>query len=369
MSPHAQPPARQHAPKHARKHEKSTSREPAALKNALRILLLLLAVAAFGWLVRGADPEAVAQSLAALGFWAPLVPLPYLAVYLVDTVGWWKAFGRGGPEGISYGVLFRIRWMGESINNFAPSAYVGGEAVKVYLLAKRGLSASSATASVVIAKTLQMLGYLIFLAIGALGTLHLLGDSVPVLGTLLSSIALTTVLVAVLFWVQRRGPFGLLLRTFERFGWHSRRLEAQRENLLDVDQRIVAFYRDDRGAFRASLGAFTAGWLLDTLEIFLVAGWMDVPLSWNQALVIEAFTRVAKAAGVVVPGAIGVQEAGIVLMCRFAGAPDAFGIRYAVLRRGREALYAAVGWLLLIAEESHLSQLRERLAQSSSGDP
>jgi uncharacterized membrane protein YbhN (UPF0104 family) len=102
--------------------------------------------------------------------------------------------------------------------------------------------------------------------------------------------------------------------------------------------------------------------MLDAVEVFVVGRLMGVPISVAQALGIEAFIGVAKMVGLLVPGALGVQESGVVLICRLAGLPDTFGPAYAVWRRGRELLYAAAGLLLLGTEHTSLRQIRRETA-------
>jgi hypothetical protein len=48
-----------------------------------------------------------------------------------------------------------------------------------------------------------------------------------------------------------------------------------------------------------------------------------------------------------IPGALGVQEGGLLLAGRWAGLPEPFCLAYAVLRRAREAVFAGTGWLFL----------------------
>jgi uncharacterized membrane protein YbhN (UPF0104 family) len=111
-----------------------------------------------------------------------------------------------------------------------------------------------------------------------------------------------------------------------------------------------------------SAGSYFAGWLLDTLDIFLVAWLLGMPIGWTQALAVEAFVSVAKVLGLFVPGALGVQESGIALVCRLAGLPDALGLAYAIIRRGRDVVYASLGWLLLYLGEATLKGLPARVA-------
>ena len=337
------------------------------MKVTIRLLLLLTGLAIFGWFVHRADPREIGATLGLLGWLAPLVLVPYAFVYAVDTWGWLFAFGREFPASLSYRELFRIRWMGEAVNNVAPTAFIGGEAVKVYLLHKRGFSSSEVTASVVIGKTLQFLAHLLFLTMGAIASFQLLEKSLG--SAMIVAILLVAGLVIGLFALQRHGLFAAAFALLDRMRIHWKKLEEHRASLLRVDRRILEFYRTERGHFWASLVAFAGGWLLDTLEILLVAHLMGIPMSWLQALVIEAFIGVAKGIGILTPGAIGIQETGIVLLCRFAGLPEAFGIAYAILRRGREVLYAGAGWLMIFYEESNVSGLASRILQSRREPP
>ena len=331
------------------------------MRPALRILVLLVGLAVFAWFVRGVDPAQIGAELRKLGWLAPLALAPYLAVYLADTLGWHFAFGKGLPGSLGYLELFRIRWMGEAVSNVTPTAQLGGEAVKVYLLGKRGYSTSQAAASVVVGKTLQFLGQAIFLTFAAAVALQVFDQTTAVRVAIGLVVAICASAVLGLFLLQKRGLFGSILALLSKVRIHLKRFESQIEGLRGVDRRIIDYYTNERGYFTASLGSYLIGWTLDTLEIWLVAQFMGVPLDWCQAIAIEAFVAVAKGFGSVAPGSIGVQEAGIVLLCRLAGAPDSFGVAYAVFRRGREVLFAGLGWGMLFFEESSMRGLSERV--------
>ena len=157
-------------------------------------------------------------------------------------------------------------------------------------------------------------------------------------------------MVAGLFWIQRRGLFGSILHLAGALRANIPFLERRRARILEVDRAISAFYRDHRPRFFASVGAYLIGWLLDTLEIYLVAYLLGMPIAWIQALAVEAFTSVAKILGMWIPGSLGVQDSGIIMLGRLAGLPDTLSVAYALLRRGREVVFAVIGWLLLHGE-------------------
>jgi uncharacterized membrane protein YbhN (UPF0104 family) len=117
-----------------------------------------------------------------------------------------------------------------------------------------------------------------------------------------------------------------------------------------LDQTIQHFYRGRPRRFYASAALYFGGWLLDAVEIYLVALWLGLPITWAQAIIVEAFTGIAKALGMWIPGSLGVQESGIVLVGRIAGLPDTLTASYPLLRRARELIFAAAGLGLLYSD-------------------
>ena len=114
-------------------------------------------LAVVGYLIFQIGPGVVWNAFRALSWRLLLVFLfPTCLAVLLDTLGWRAAFGFPRPDGIRFGRLFRIRWAGEAVNNLVPSGYLGGEAVKVYLLRKAGVSGWTATEGVVIGKAIQI---------------------------------------------------------------------------------------------------------------------------------------------------------------------------------------------------------------------
>lgn len=315
------------------------------MKLALKLLLFGGGLALFGWYVRRAGVAEIAEALRQLGWSAPLVLVPYGVVYVVDCLGWRWTLPARLPLG--FWSLLRIRWAGEAVNNVVPSAYVGGEAVKVILLGRHGVPAPVATSAAIVSKSAQTVAQIAFIALAALALLLIAPEQPglkPGLSVVLAGGAATVVL---LFWLQRRGVFASALAVADRLGVAQAWLRDRRAGWLETDRTIGAFYRDHRGRMLTSLAWYFGGWLLDSVEIYLVAHLLGQPINGLQAVAVEALTGVAKMMGMWIPGALGVQEGGLLLAGRWAGLPEPFCLAYAVLRRGREAVFVGIGWLLL----------------------
>src|SRR5207247_8891257 len=151
------------------------------------------------WFSHRAGVDTISRAFGTLGWSAPLILLPYALVFFLDTVGWRLSFGCALPKAISFGTLFRIRWAGEALNNVVPSAYLGGEAVKVYLLHKRGLPVADGDASVIIGKTAQVLAEVIFIGFGAVAGSLILPANSPARAGMFAINGAARALVAQLF--------------------------------------------------------------------------------------------------------------------------------------------------------------------------
>lgn len=337
------------------------------MKTFWKTVGLLAGLGLFGWYLSRADLQSVSAAIARLGWLAPVILMPYLAVYVVDCIGWRFCFLPGMK--VSFAALFRIRWAGESVNNVLPSAYVGGEAVKIYLLQKHGIAAPAATSSAVVSKTAQSVAQLLCILLAALAFLRIGGDQPGLRAGMSVVIGVGIVLLAGLFWIQNRGLFGSVLSLSRALRLKFTFLEKRRAKILEVDQAITGFYRNHRPRFYTSTALYLGGWLLDTLEIYVVAHLLGMPITWMQALAVEAFTGVAKALGMWVPGSLGIQESGIVMLGRLAGLPDTLSVAYALLRRAREIFFAVIGWLLLYADQTNLRTIKAATAADPAESP
>ena len=331
------------------------------MRSFFRAALFLAGLLLFGWFLHRAGPREIFSAFTRLGWLAPMVLLPYALVYLADTLGWHFAFGQERQHGLRFWRLVKIRWAGEALNSVVPSAYIGGEALKVRLLTKHGVPGVNGAASVVTGKTVQTVGQLFFLALAALALLQLTqAGSRARLAAVLGTGAIMLALAA-LFFLQRHGFFSLALRVIEKLRVPIPVPTGSRQKLREIDDRILQFYRESRKHFLLSLGAYLAGWLLGVLEVAVIAALLGVPLHWTHAVVLEAFVGVGKIFAVVVPGALGVQETGILVLCRAVGLSDAFAMNYAILRRGREVVFALIGGLTIYFEELTLKDLKRGL--------
>ncbi len=89
------------------------------------------------------------------------------------------------------------------------------------------------------------------------------------------------------------------------------------------------------------------GWLVGTGEVYLITMLLGTPVSWRDALLLESLGQAIRGAGFAIPGALGVQEGGYLLLAPLAGlAPDA-ALALSLAKRARELLLGLARTALL----------------------
>jgi putative membrane protein len=316
------------------------------VSRTLTVAAVIVGVLVFAWTVWAAGPMQTWQRLAALGWLAPLVPLPQLAANVLDTLGWKFSFAARADV-LRFPTLYVIRLAGEGFNHLAPSGYVGGEAVKAHLLTRRGVDGSDAAASVVVAKTLMSVAEILFILTGTILILPWIPSAGMRWLAVLVVVLLGGMTIAVLFWLQHRGLFSGLLGVLRRLRIRIAALEAREPELRKIDHEIVRFYREEPRRFAASVAFHFAGWIFGAAEVFFLSSWIGTPVGVTEAIVIDALAHVVKGLTLFIPGSIGFQEGGIVGLFVFFGFPAAAGVGFGLLRRAREIFSSVLGFGLV----------------------
>jgi len=312
----------------------------------LTLVLLLLGVVVLCGLVLHIGPGALAGEMHKLGFNLLWVLLPSVVIYMLDALGWRYTLGRHADK-IRYDRLFLTRMAGEAVNYTTPGMYLGGEPMKAYLLSRHNVPLVDGMASVVTAKTTMTLAEVAFIMLGVgLGAV-LLSRSTDVLVPTLFGLGLLGFGVGLFLAVQRFGLFMSLLRMLDRVGVRIAWLKARERKLEALDDAIRYFYGRDRRGFLLAFASFFVGWLVGAVEVYLILYFLGLPVDWLTAIAIEALAVFAKGGTAFIPGSVGGQEAGTVLVFVAFGLTEAAGVTFSLVRRIREIIWIAFGlWAL-----------------------
>ncbi len=318
-----------------------------------RLALLLLGLLTFVGLIWHIGLDRILAAVADIGPQTiALILLPSILMYVLEAYGWRVTLGTYGT-GVSFVRLVAIRTAGEAINMTTPAAYVGGEPVKAYLLRRQGVPLVEGLASVVTAKTTMTLAQVLFILLGiAIGFWLLSAPGSPdhaQISILAMSVGALLLLfgAGVFVTVQRHGLFTGLLTVLRRCRIRIGFLETREDKLLALDQAILRFYSRDRRGFVLSTGLYFVGWLTEALEVYVMIACLGLPVTVPIAISLGALSVFIKGGTFFIPGSVGAQEGGNLVLLMAFGYTDVDGITFALLRRLRELVWIAIGLVCL----------------------
>jgi len=314
---------------------------------------LVLAIAIIAYQGFGA----VAQAFAAVGFGLVAV-IALRAVGLAGAgTGWWIVFPPAARCPLHACVW--VRFIREAINALLPVAQVGGEIAGVRVMTFFGIAGELAGAAVLVDILTQAVTLLLFTFVG-IGILATVVADRALIGSLVAGAAILGLGLAGFFAAQRFGGAKLfdrlLMALATKLGWSSL---ANRESLHD---NLVRIYGDPP-RLAAAILVHLCVWFVGVLEVLVALRLMGFPVSYGQALAIESVGQAVRAAGFLMPGALGIQEAGFIAVCAVFGIPAPAALALSLIKRVPDI---AIGLPFLFVWHAHEARalMRRRPVQS-----
>lgn len=286
---------------------------------------------------------------------------PWFLVIIGLGFGWlflqawaWSIIQAAHFRRVPLGRLFRAKIIGDSLNTLLPTANLGGDAARPFLI--RGqVPLKEGIPGVLVDKTAEAFASALFLVSGFLLSLTLLHLPNWVNAAAAICLAATVAGIALFIVLQLKGSLwtlGQVARVFPRVrGFIAKRERHIRE--LDANLRVVYQCLSSRTA--AAVALHYAARLLGTVEVYVILRVLGAGASPLQALFTATGVTIINTAFFVVPGQLGVSESASVLVLQSLGFPAALGLSLGVIRRIRKLATAAVGLALYAAQRSSRS--------------
>jgi putative membrane protein len=286
---------------------------------------------------------AIVATLSLAGWGLLLVALFHLLPLILDAVAIRVLFSGYG----SMRDALLARWAGESANSLMPAGQIGGPVLMARHLAQRGMGMGDAAAAITVSTTLQTIAQIAFafLGVALLGAHATLISQHALRASVLIASGLLALQVGGFYWIQRRGLFSKLMRTAARFAakrdWSQWMSQAEA-----IDAAVQLIY--GRGApVAASFLLSLVGWLVGSGEVYLILLLIHHPVGWIDALLLESLGQAIRGAAFAIPGALGVQEGGYLLLAPLAGLPADAALALSLAKRARELLLGLPGLVYL----------------------
>lgn len=309
------------------------------------LLALGLGAAVAIYLYAISDVSKVLSALVLAGWGILAVLAAHVPSTVAATAGWRAMIPAGAPP-VTRLLLFR--WIKEAVNSLLPVAQLGGDVVRTRLLIKAGIEPRTAIAGSVVDVAVGTACLFAYLLLG-LGFLLLEPHKGLTTASALRAMALAAAVALAAAFAPRLGLIRLVDRIITRVGRRAATAEGQDDaGLHDV---IVELYRR-RGALWSCTAWHLAAWGLGAVEAFVTLTILHIRPTWAEAFLVDSLGQGFRAAGFLIPGALGVQEGGFIVVFAMFGVPAEQALAFSTIRRLREVALGLPGLVAWAGVES-----------------
>jgi putative membrane protein len=316
------------------------------------------------WLFWRENPRFVLALLRRAGPGLALVAVIHILPMLANAKDWQSLIRDRKRPGLR-GMLYLV-WIRESVNNLLPVARIGGEVEAYRVMRHRGMRAGSIIASLVVDTQLTLISQVLFTLVGigylltrsGSGSMHLAGDLTW------GVVALTPILI-LFSLVQKVRPFERMTRFLNKVT--SGKLAKLSNESAEIDREMKATWRETGVIVRYLFVWQTLQSLGTAAELWIALRLMHAPISLWAAFVFDALLQALSSAAFFVPGNIGLQEGGFVLIGSAFGLNPATALALAGSRRIRDLLVFVPGLVACQHAESVIGRGRPKHEGSHAG--
>lgn len=311
----------------------------------LPLLFLLIGLFCFFWLVHSISVSVLLTNLKLIGWGVLLVIIVELLGDIVTTRGWWLTLA---PDArcVPFPTLYGMRLAGAAVNAVTPTAMIGGEVLKALLL-RRYVPVADSFASVIAAKVSLLLGHLLFVLVGIVAFFRQLALPPSVKQSLIAVFVLALLGGLWLCYAQRNGLFARIFAAADRWGISSTVLAGVRVQAATIDAKLADLYISRGRDFALSVFFHFLAQGLGAVQIFLILSWLAVPTDFLTCVAVETLSLLIDGLMFFVPGQVGVQEGGKVVIFSALGFTAAIGFTVGVALRLNQIAVSLLGLAVL----------------------
>jgi glycosyltransferase 2 family protein len=303
------------------------------------ILLGLIAIGLYFFL-RSTDWAAIGHLIQSIGWKALWLLFFTLLSAIFGAIGWQYCIGASAGK-VHFLDLFFIRHIGEVVGLLNPTGIVGGDAVKANMLTKKGIDTQTAVTSIFVSRALTMLSHFAVFFVAAC-----------FVNTDLSlRIAMVFVVVVAVIWIIYRLWSAVVQRLVSRLrAWLvARRYTKMVHGLRTVLAQLKLLAQFDKRAMCIAFLFLSLHWVMGGSEFWVILRLLGHQVDLADAVLIDTGVGFFKAAGIIVPGQLGVEEYGNKYMLESVGVHDPqIWVTASILRRARQLFWIVFGLVVYL---------------------
>jgi putative membrane protein len=289
--------------------------------------------------------KSVGATVATAGWGIAAVAAFHFVPLFLDTVAWWVLFPEAERPRLQS--LFWMRWIGESVSNLVPSAAVGGDIVRARLATITGTPMAVSAATVIADITLGVITQIIFTLLGLVLLVRATGWTSLVGPTLMGALVGVAAVIG-FYFVQRLGMFRLLSTIIAKLV-RSKEWSSLVQSGETLDQAVRAVYARRKGVIACCVWTVVS-LIVSSGEIWIALHALRVHATFINAVILQSMAMTVKSAAFPVPGALGVQESGYLVIGKLLGIQGEKAFAISLIARFRDlavGIPGLIAWQLI----------------------
>lgn len=308
----------------------------------LRWPVLLAMIAGIGiaiWVIASVDVHEIARGVARVGI-AGFVLICLCLVGVLGLLGAALLAAAPGEPARRLPLFLWSRMAREAASDLLPFSQLGGLVVCTRVLLRGGIQRTPIYAAMIVDLTTEMLSQLFFTLFGLwmLSVTFMDPATTRALRPLVWIGALVVLATTLAFVFLQRPALRLMAFLARRL------LPDVQAGIEQVLAELARVYRQP-GAVAGALLFNLLAWLASAASAWLILWLMGSPIRFGHAVALESLIFAIRAVAFLIPGALGVQEAGYALLAPAFGLDPGIAVTLSLIKRAREI---AVGLPALI---------------------
>ena len=317
-----------------------------------KTLLGSIGLLLFAYLIMRVGISVVLESVSRFGAWFAAI-LIVGACWLFFQACAWSIIQNAYFQKVPFFRLFRVRIISDALNSLLPSASLGGDAARAYLI-KKNVPLKEGIPGVLFDKTVEFVASTIFLAVGLLLGAIFIRMPEGLLAPTFICLAVTTVGLVLLIFFSVRGFYGIVLRISGVVPKVRRWVLNREEQVKALDGNLRLLYARANLKTAAALGLHILARLTGVVEIWLILKVLGVPADYVQAWFIASVVVISNTIFFILPGQWGITESASMLVLKSLGHPAAIGLTLSVIRRIRKLAFVCLALVFFMSEKKGL---------------
>lgn len=314
------------------------------------ILFALLGLALFVYFVRKAGISEIANGIRRLGVAFLLILALSGMRHMVRSIAWIKCFEP--PYGLRFRDALAARLMGDALGNIIPFISVAVSEPSKAAFVKHRVPLITGLSALAIENIFYSFSVMLVIFSGMSALLLNFPLPKPLryssIGALVVIVVLSLVFLTAIArqWRIVSGPLRYLSRRRPKPVWLTQRIPR----LEAFESQIYGFYGRNRSRlftiFALDLCFHLAGVAEVYTALFFIADSMQPTLL--TAFILESVNRIINVVFKFIPLRTGVDEAGTGLLAKILGFTTVVGVALAIVRKGRDIFWTAIGVALIL---------------------